>query len=80
MSNTALDKKLSSVQLNVSQALVRETVSKLRSLISSMAGEQPNSLLGYKLRIINGTARLLDTYQSLKTRFIASLHEGFRLI
>ncbi|MEH2414957.1 hypothetical protein [Nostoc sp.] len=37
MSNTALDKKLSNVQLNVSQALVRETVSKLRSLISSMA-------------------------------------------
>ncbi|MEH1841243.1 MAG: hypothetical protein V7L20_21410 [Nostoc sp.] len=35
MSNTALYKNLSGVQLNVSQALVKETVNKLRSLISS---------------------------------------------
>ncbi|WP_375501843.1 hypothetical protein [uncultured Nostoc sp.] len=68
MSNTALYKKLSGVQLNVSQALVRETVSELRSLISSMAGEQPNSLSAYKLRIIDGTARLLDTYQNTQNK------------
>ncbi|WP_335146760.1 hypothetical protein [Nostoc sp.] len=46
VSTTALYKKLSGVELDVSQALVRETVSELQLLIHQMGGEQPNLLPG----------------------------------
>ncbi|OUL19697.1 transposase [Nostoc sp. T09] len=55
VSTTALYNKLCGVELSVSQALVRETAQDLRSLISSMGGEQPNPLPGYQLRIVDGT-------------------------
>ncbi|MFH7027062.1 MAG: hypothetical protein ACHBN1_17040 [Heteroscytonema crispum UTEX LB 1556] len=55
VSTTALYKKLCGVELAVSQALVKETASDLRSLIQIMKGEQPNPLPGYQLQIVDGT-------------------------
>jgi len=55
VSTTALYKKLSGVELGVSQALVRETAQELQLLISKIGGEQPNPLPGYQIRIVDGT-------------------------
>lgn len=55
VSSTALYKKLSGVELGVSQALVRQTASQLQLLIQKMGGEQPNPLPGYQHRIVDGT-------------------------
>lgn len=55
VSTTALYKKLSGVELDVSQALVRETARDLQLLIQTMGGEQPSPLPGYRLRIVDGT-------------------------
>jgi hypothetical protein len=55
VSTTALYKKLSGIELGVSQALVRETSNDLVSLIQAMGGEQPNLLPGYRLKIVDGT-------------------------
>lgn len=55
VSTTALYKKLSGIELGVSQALVRETSNDLVSLIQAMGGEQPSVLPGYQLKIVDGT-------------------------
>ncbi len=55
VSTTALYNKLSSIELGVSQALVRETANDLVSLIEAMGGEQPSLLPGYQLKIVDGT-------------------------
>ncbi|BAZ23761.1 hypothetical protein NIES4073_51460 [Kalymmatonema gypsitolerans NIES-4073] len=55
VSTTALYKKLSGIELGVSQALVRETSNDLVSLIQAMGGEQPSLLPGYRLKIVDGT-------------------------
>jgi Transposase DDE domain len=55
VSTTALYNKLSSIELRVSQALVRETANDLVSLIEAMGGEQASLLPGYRLKIVDGT-------------------------
>lgn len=55
VSTTALYNKLSSIELGVSQALVRETANDLVSLIEAMDGEQASLLPGYRLKIVDGT-------------------------
>lgn len=72
VSTTALYKKLSGVELGVSQALVRETAQDLRSLISSMGGEQPNPLPGYQLRIVDGTCLAATDHRLNAIRLFAA--------
>ncbi len=56
VSTTALYKKLSGIELGVSQALVRSTKNELQALVTAMDGEQPPLLpTGYRLRILDGT-------------------------
>lgn len=55
VSTTALYKKLSGVELGVTQALVRETAKDLQQLIGTIGGEQPNPLPGYQHTIVDGT-------------------------
>lgn len=55
VSTTALYKKLSGIELGVTQALVRETSNDLVSLIQAMGGEHLCLLPGYRLKIVDGT-------------------------
>lgn len=55
VSTTALYKKLQGIEVEVSQALVRETATNLGKIIAEMAVEEPSLVMGYPLRIIDGT-------------------------
>ncbi len=55
VSTTALYNKLCGVELNVSQALVRETAEDLRELVKLLGGEQRNILPGYCIKVVDGT-------------------------
>ena len=55
VSTTTLYQKLQGIELNVSQALVRDTASQLQSLITTMGGAKPSPLPGSQCRIIDGT-------------------------
>lgn len=73
VSTTALYDKLSGIELGASQALVRETASKLQILVKAMNGEQPHLLPGYQLRIVDGTClaatdHRLDAIRSLAAK------------
>jgi IS4 transposase len=54
VSTTALYNKLNGVEIEVSQALVRETAQDLQQIVQNMGGEQPNPCPGYELRIVDG--------------------------
>jgi Transposase DDE domain len=54
VSTTALYNKLNGVEIEVSQALVRETAQDLQQLVQTIGGEQPNPCPGYELRIVDG--------------------------
>jgi hypothetical protein len=55
VSTTALYNKLSGIELNVSQALLKETASDLNYLVKAMSGEQPSLLSGYQVKFVDGT-------------------------
>ena len=55
VSTTALYNKLCGVELNVSQALVRETAKDLIELVKLLDGEQRNILPGYCIKVVDGT-------------------------
>lgn len=55
VSTTALYKKLQGIEIEVSQALVRETAANLGELLQEMAVEAPSLVKGHPLRIIDGT-------------------------
>jgi hypothetical protein len=54
VSITALYNKLNGVEIEVSQALVRETAQDLQQIIQTIGGEQPNPCPGYEMRIVDG--------------------------
>jgi IS4 transposase len=54
VSTTALYNKLNGVEIEVSQALVREIAQDLQQLVQTIGGEQPNPCPGYELRIVDG--------------------------
>jgi hypothetical protein len=72
VSTTALYNKLSGVELVVSQALVRETASELKTLVYSMKGEQPNPLPGYQIRILDGTCLAASDHRLNAIRSLAA--------
>jgi len=55
VSTTALYNKLCGVELNVSQALVKETAQDLVELVKLLGGEQRNILPGYCIKVVDGT-------------------------
>ena len=55
VSTTALYNKLCGVELNVSQALVRETAQDLKELVKLLGGEQREILPGYCIKVVDGT-------------------------
>ncbi len=90
VSTTALYNKLSGIELNVSQALLRETASDLMYLIQAMGGEQADLLTGYKLKFVDGTClaatdHRLDAIRayaasSLPGKAIAILDQASKLV
>jgi Transposase DDE domain len=54
VSITALYNKLNGVEIEVSQALVRETAQDLQQIIQTIGGEQPHPCPGYEMRIVDG--------------------------
>ncbi len=54
ISTTALYNKLNGVEIEVSQALVRETAQDLQQLVHTIGGEQPHPCPGYEMRIVDG--------------------------
>jgi hypothetical protein len=54
ISTTALYNKLNGVEIEVSQALVRETAQDLQQIVQTIGGEQPNPCPGYEMRIVDG--------------------------
>lgn len=66
---TVLYNKLYSIELNVSQALVRETANDLVPIVEAIGGEQPSLLPGYQFKIVDstcptGTDSLLNTIRT----------------
>jgi len=72
VSVTSLYKKLCGIELEVSQALVRETSRDLMWLVQLMGGEKTDVLPGYCLKIVDGTCLASTDHRLNEIRSVAA--------